>query len=323
MKLLHHIVVSERAVAADGTERVDLGVHPTSVLLLNIRPLNDTGTLANFASYRAICSAVNRITVEFNGASLFSMRGEDAAAIAYFRHGVQFPQANHDDLNNDRRCVTLPIHLGRFAYDVESCFPASRRGELQLTLDFDVADTGYDGMRYNVESIELVGASPKEFERKIDRRETFAATGDNDVELPVGNRLRGVLAFGTTGYAGGSPAPTLGRMRIEVDGEEASYTAIDFETAHGLSSLMGRQPARFDNHTHRVTTDGNAQTELETLAGAIEVGADWNQYAYLDLDPTRDDMFSLDLSRSSRVLLRVDAESADAVRVVTVEKVKL
>src|SRR4029077_10751362 len=99
---------------------------------------------------------------------------------------------------------------------------------------------GYDGLRISVETIELLGASPREFEREVSVVQTFAATGINDVELPVGNRLRGLTLFGTTGFGGASPAPSWGRVKTIVDNQETGFGSSDFEVTQMLGQLWGR-----------------------------------------------------------------------------------
>lgn len=319
-KILHSIAVQERAVGADAVEIWDLPVNPLSVLLIAIRPLNNTGTLTDFASYLRIVGALNRITIAHRGASVISMSGRDMAVLNYLRHGCVPREANPDDADNERRCVVLPVFLGRFAYDPVSCFPATKRGELTLELDIDIADTGYDGLRYSVESVELLGVNPREFERKTVIARTWPATGDNEIELPIGNQVRGLMLFGTTDFTGAAPAPSWGRVEVRMNNEEHSFAASDFEVAMMLNSLMGRQPPALDAHTHRVTTDGNAQTGLESTF-PIEQGMDgWEDYAYLDFDPTRDDYYSIDTKGASSFQIRSDAESADAVRVIPIER---
>lgn len=326
MKILHSMLIPERAVSADGVEVFDLPVNPLSVVLLNLRPLNDTGTLANFNRLMGLYGALNRVTILHRGAAVYSMSGRDAGALNFWRHGILPMGANEDNTDNERRCVTLPILLGRFAYDWRSCFPETKRGELTMELDVDIADTGYDGFRYSVEAIELLGAKPSEWERKTTVARTFAATGDNDVDLPLGNTVRGVLGFGTTPFGGASPAPTLGRMQLLMDNEQVGYAATDFEVARMLTSLMGRQPPTGQFHSHGTTTDGNAQTSVPTLGGPFNDaggGEGWENYAFLDLDPTRDDTFSVDTQKANQFQVRVSAETADAARFVTIEKMRV
>jgi hypothetical protein len=329
-QLLHSIAVQDQSIAADGIVDFDLAVNPLSVVLLCIRPLNETSTLANFQTYKGLCSAFNRISVLFRGESVVSIRGEDLAAMNYLRHGIMPWQGYHKDVDNDRRCAVLPILLGKHAYDPTSCFPPTRRGELVLELDIDVADTGYDNFRLSVETIELLGAKPSEYEKKVQITQTFAATGDVDVDLPPGNVNRGILAFGTTPMTGATPAPSWGRMKVLLDNVEAGYAATDWEVAQMLTSLWGRQPPAYDGHGHRVDATGGAtQATLSGpfaighgIAGATDING-WNQYAFLDFDPTRDDTFSLDTRGKSRFHLRANAETADAIRVVPCEVIKM
>lgn len=320
---LHSVNVQDQAIAADGIFTFDLAVNPLSMVLIALRPLNDTGTLANFASYRNIAAAMNRVSVLYRGESVVSMRGEDLAALNWLRWGIQPFQGQHDDTDDERRCAVVPILMGRWPWSKDSCFPASRRGELVLELDLDVADTGYDGLRLSVESVELLDAKPKEYEKKVQITQTWAATGDQDFDLPPGNVNRGLLLFGTTGFAGATPVPSWGRVKTLLDNQEVGYGATDFEVAQMLQSLRGITPPAYDAHKHRVTTDGNAQTALSTLAGPWDIGTGYTQYAFLDFDPTGDDAHSIDTRNRSRFHLRSTAETADAVRVVPIEVIKV
>lgn len=323
VRMLHQVAVQDKLVAADGIEVFDLAVNPLSVVLLKICPLNDTGTLANFNRAMGLAKSLNAVRILHRGASVVSMKGEDLLALNYFRHGMIPFEANGDDTDNERRCMVLPVMLGKFAFDPQSCFPATVRGELTMELDIDIADTGYDGFRYSVETVELLDAKPKEFERKTSINKTFAATGKQDFDLPNGQVVRGLLLFGTTPYGGASPAPTWGRVELLKDNQQCGIASADFETLHQLHMLMGRQPPSGQRHAHRVTTDGNAQTELATLAGPYGegLGEGWENYAFIDLDPTRDDTYAVNTAGSSNFLLRADVETADAARVVMIERI--
>jgi hypothetical protein len=323
-KLLHSVAVQERAVAADGVETFDLSVNPLSVVLLNIRPLNDNAALGSFQRAMGLAGSINRATINWLGSSVVSMSGRDIVALNYFRHGMIPFEANGDDTDNERRCLTLPILLGRFAYDKKSCLPATRRGELTMELDIDIADTGYDGFRYSVETVELLGADPSEYERKITVSKTFAATGDQDVELPIGHDVRGVLLFGTTPFGGAAPAPSWGRVSLMLNNEQVGYSSTDFEVAHQLVQLMGRQPPTGEFHTHR--SDVTQASATQESGGPIDGGAGgegFENYAYLDCDPTRDDDFSIPTKGANDFLIRTTAETADAVRAIPVERIKL
>lgn len=322
---LHSVAVQDKAVSADGTEVFDLAVNPLSVILLNIRPLNDTGTLTNFQRALGLAGALDGIRVLHRGASVFNMRGRDALALNWLRHGMYPREANGDDTDNERRCLQLPIFLGRHAYDSDSCFPSTIRGELTMELDIDIADTGYDGFRYSVETIELLGAKPSHFERKISIARTFSATGLNDFPLPTGNVVRGLMLFGTTGFGGASPAPSWGRVKTMLDNQEVGYTSCDFESMIQLSQLQGRNASAIaEYHAHRVDASSASATEQTSASVQTNQANDgFSNYGYLDFDPSRDDEHSIDTSGSSNWLLRSDVETADACRVVQIERVNL
>lgn len=329
VRLLHSTLKPLTTVSADGTEVLDLPVNPLSVLFIRIRPLNDTGTLANFPHYLLLCGALDSIRCLYRGASVFNMPGRDAAAYNYFRHGIVPVDAHSSasNVNNDRREVILPIIFGRFPYDPRSCFPATKRGEFTIELQIDIADTGYDTFQYGIESVELLNAEPKEYERKAVISKTFAATGDQDFELPTGYDHRGYLLFGTTGHTGATPAPTWGSSSLKLmrENQETAYTATSWQVSRMIAQMMGRQPPiGADFHKHIVTTDGNAQVELATLAGPYNQGqGGWENYGFLDLDPTRDDMLSVETSGVSSMNLRANVGTADAARVVPIERVPL
>lgn len=317
-RLLHSIAVQERTISADGVEVFDLPVNPLSVVLLHLKPLNDTGTLSNFQRIMGICGMLNRITIAHRGASVFSMSGRDAVALNFLRHGILPREANSDSTDNERRSVILPVFLGKQAYDVKSCFPASKRGELVMELDIDIADTGYDNTRIAVETIELLDARPSEFERKTTIARTFAATGDQEIELPLGNVIRGLLLFGTTPFAGAAPAPSWGRIGLALDNQEHSVADSDFEAMMATNCLLGGGTPWPDAHTHFVPTNAGA---FEETTAPAEYGFDgYENYGFVNLDPTGDDAFSIDTKGASSFRIKANAETADAVRVVTVER---
>lgn len=315
----HTIAVNEQAINADGVYNFDLPTNPLSVILIAFRPLNDTGTLANFGMYRSICAAANRVSVLYRGETVVGARGEDLAALALFRHGILPYQGQHDRTNDERRCVVLPILMGRSPYDPTSCFPRTKRGDLQLELDLDIADTGYDGLRISVETIELLDAKPKEFEKKVQVTQTPSATGDVDMQLPLGSDCRGLMLFGTTGFAGATPAPSWGRIRTILDNKEVGYSATDFEVAQMLYSLMGRvPPSPYGGLKVGTTVDGNAGTSVASDGAVYDVGLEFASYAWLDFDPTYDDKHVIS-PQGKDFRIRFNAETADAVRCLPIE----
>lgn len=309
----------EQAISADGTQTFEINCDPLSVLMLRLKPLNDTGTLANHARYRNICKALERIQLTWNGVSVLDMRGEDVADLNWLRWGVRPEEAAPGSTNNDRRSVVLPLYMGKAPFDPSSCLPAVQRGQLTLACTFDIADTGYDGLRFAIDAIELPGANPKEYERRVQITQTTPATGDNNLELVPGNPCRGIFLFGTTGFAGASPAPSFDKVRVLLDNDEMGYTDIEWDTLAAMHGLWGKHPLQ----------DGHEHTLDATVAGVTNTTSHYNAASdnslsrYIDFDVTRDDKYTLDTSKARRFNLRYEADTADAVRAVQMEVVKV
>jgi hypothetical protein len=128
------------------------------------------------------------------------------------------------------------------------------------------------------------------------------------------------MLFATTSFTGATPVPSWGRISCRLDNEEVAVADGDWEVLQMQHQLLGRLPPTPDAHTHRVDATSAATTEETT--GQIESGMGaWDQRLWLDFDPTRDDAYSIDTKGASSFQVRGDAETADAVRVLTVEKI--
>ncbi len=315
---IHSILRANAAIAADGDEVIDLPVNPLSVILLHVSPLNETSTIGNYSLLMALLSAVDNVRVTHKGSAVLDIRGDDLAMLAMAWHGMPIWQSNAVETDDDRRSVVLPIVFGRHPYMASECFPETKKGELQLSVTWDIADTGFDGLRRSVETIELPEASPEFVQKVTTLAQTFTATGQNDVDLPIGNLLRAILLWGTTSYAGATPAPTWGQLEVMRDNRQIGYSATDWEVSR---ALMGLQQVQFPpsfRHVHSVGDDGaNAVTSLEPQVGLSKDA----YYTMLPFDVTGDDEYSLETSGAGRVNVRCDAEAAEAVRVLPIERV--
>ncbi len=317
-KFIHSILEANQVVAADGDQTVDLPVNPLSLILMHISPLNDTGTITDYTLMQGLLSAIDSIRITHKGSAIIDGSGVDLAVVALLWHKMKIWQSNAVETNNDRRSLVLPICFGRSAFDPLECFPETRKGELQMTTTFDIADTGFDALRMSIETVELPDANPTHIQKVTTLAQTFAATGQNDIDLPIGNLLRAILLFGTTGFAGAAPAPTLGQIELLVDNIQTHFSGTDFEVLRGLHGVAKVSYPPDFSHFHGVDAAGVGQED--TQRPAIGASIDDN-YVLLDVDPTRDDLYSIDTKGAARINVRVDAEAANAVRALPIERV--
>jgi len=317
-EFLHSIVATNQSIAADGDVTYDLPVNPLSLLLLHLNPLNNSATIANYRHLAALLSAVDTVQIAHRGASIINARGDDLMAAAMLYHGYIPIQANGGDDDNEQRSLVLPLYFGRKAYSQKECLPETKRGDLTATITWDIADTGFDGLRISIEAVELPGATPTDFEMMVRHLLTPAATGDNDLDLPLGQIYRALLLFGTTAWAGATPASTIGQIRVLLSNKETRFVQTDWEVSKALAGVNGRPIAALSEHLHAVNAAGAGEEDTRQ----VMTDGQWlENYSLLDFDPTQDDTYSINTKGASRFHLRMVNDAADALRVLPVEKV--
>ena len=305
-----------------GTVQFDLAVNPLSMVMLNFRPINSTGTLSNYASaFAAFAGGLTTIQVLYRGEMIKNFSGGDLLAYNWYRWGILPWEAMPLDTTAYQRSISVPLIFGKNAYDPSSCFPATHRGELILQITFATSGTGWATPDFSADFLELIGAVPTEYEKNITQNITYVATGDQDVDFAIGNTYRNILGFGTTAYNTATPAATLQKLKVLLGNVEQHYTAIDFETANVLSMLWGRQAPMLD-HQHRTDTSGASAT-AQTFGAYTNEGGTLRNYAWIDFDPTKDDTYSLDTSGANRFHIRTTVGTANAARWIPTEVIEV
>jgi hypothetical protein len=315
---IHSILRTNQAIAADGDAVYDLPVNPLSAILIHLSPLNETSTIGNYRLFSILTSALDNVRVTHRGSAVIDASAADLFAVARLWHDISAWQSNAVETDDDRRSLILPVLFGRTPWNSRECFPETKKGELQLTCTWDIADTGFDGLRMSLETIELPEASPEYVQKVTTLAQTFAAVGQNDVDLPIGNVIRAILLWGTTTFAGAAPAPTWGQVETLKDNRQVGYTSSDWEVSRALAGLMGCDWPPFFRHIHSVDAAGVAREDtLEPQVGLEKS----EYYSLLPFDVNRDDEYSLETAGAGRVNVRCDAEAAEAVRVLPIERV--
>jgi hypothetical protein len=310
------LVQDEAVTAAAAVRSDDLPVNPLSLILYTIRARVTTAfTIATLANLLGVMS---RIEVLYKGQAIVSASLADLYMVAYYLLGRPPLQGRKSDAAAAARVwITVPILFGRLPMDPNECFPAVRRGEFQLQSTPAASFTNIDNVTLQVETVELLEAAPKAFLKYTTISKTPAAVGDHDVDLPIGNPMDKLVLFGTTVPADGADTASIGQLRLLMDNVEYGYAFANWESLKGHEPLWcdpDWQGAGLVSRLAAGAPAGDAATEQVEWPAAF-----WSNYACLPFGLRQDDTMLLQTEGRSRVHLRINADVADAIRVLPVE----
>jgi hypothetical protein len=321
-QILRTTLINDEAQAADGVVNFDLPVNPLSMILLTVKALNLNAAGGTYASPVTMLNMVTNVRITYRGASILDGSLLDLAILMARLTGRPINSMGGTNVVDEVRAVTVPLCLGRRAYDPKECFPATRRGDLILSLTTDVLTTALDTLILQAETVELLDAEPERFVKATTISKVFNATGEHDVELPIGNDLLGILLQTPVRPAAGSFNSWWGQTRLQVDNVETIYSLTNWETLHGELLSDKLHAWQFDQHVHggNFTTTVQGDTQIPHTTDSVLAA-----YAYLDLDPLNDGQYALNTRGAARVNLRTNTEtaSATAARALPVELVTI
>lgn len=288
------MLVTDLTIAASDVKTFDLPVNPLGHIWLTLKGLNvtDECTLAEFLA------RLSKITVSIAGQSIYNLSGADLFAWNCIHQGREPIFANRIVTDNATRYLTMLIPFGRKLFDAAECHPATRKGEFQLKLEFSATETAVDGLILSVGTVELLDASPTRCLKLTTLTATPAATGDFDLELPIGNPLAGVLLWGTTVVTTTAWTNTIESLRLLIDNVEDQFAKALQEDLHG--DLLTRCGYLGDR--------GAAAGDDQIV-----------KYIYLDFSPDWKDDYLVETAGRSSVKLRIVAGDTNPLRVLPVE----
>lgn len=312
---IRSVVAQEETITASAVATYDLPVNPLSFIQYVLR-WQDGAAVGNTANPIAdALSFISKIEVLFRGQAIISMSLADVWFMMQQLTGWKPSVMNLVDAATERHYLSLIIPFGRVPYDPMECFPASRRGELQLQVTSTAAVGTVDSPAHIIETVELVDTNPKQFTKMTTISKTPAAAGEHDVDLPIGNAILGVGLFATTVPTGASTNRSLGEMRLLVDNVEQKIAKSNWECFKQEGDMKRGFDVLTDRHTHAQNAAADVVTGGQLLG---IIGR--NQYAYLDFDPLGDTRYALQTRGRSRVNFRINSEGVnDAIRVIPVE----
>ncbi len=274
----------------------DLGVNPISYAVLHIDGLvAGAGAVGQEQPF----TDIDRVRVTFNGAGVVDINGEDLRAILVaLGWRVPFVVNHASTSNGDLVRMSLPIPFSRRRFWLREAFPASRRGEFQISVTLTTQGSTFQTRNIEIETVEILDAQPMRFLKYVEQARALTS-GDPDFELPVGNDYVGVLIFHPVSADAGFGTGTIGRLRLLLDNVEFGIADASFEAARDLFEQKGHPLDNFNN------------------AGIPQLA----NYAYVDFDPLLDDQYLVPTVGRSSIKFRFEIDNAGSVRVHPIELV--
>jgi hypothetical protein len=315
------IVQQDLAISTTQWYTWDLPVHPITSLIFTIKAkVNSTGYPA--ISPWDVAALLDRLEIRFDGSAVNAISGQDLYMVNLwaYRRPPAYGQIN--DANDAELWLALRVPAGRNDFDPTECWPATARGALELAAYMKASDTVLDTVRVQIEAIQLPGATPSRHIRYSTIAPGAMVVGENDIDIPVGNILMGILIYSPTIISGTSDVNTVEQVQLLVDGlprifAKNNYEALmsDLATKIDLMNWVDKEQQRENTastYTQNALTKGKVITDCPI----------WH-YVLLDLDPTDDGTFFFDTSAINRLQLRIIAGDTGSPRIIPLEMISV
>jgi hypothetical protein len=296
MEFIRSSLLKDHTTATE-VKKIDLPTNPLSHLNITIDGYNvtDEATLAEIIAF------INKVEITHLGTTVISLESEDLAALNCYLYKSHPVLTNAIATDNAARALTLIVPFGRKIFDPDECFPGTKKGELTLSLDMTVPATSLDNSTLNIEAVELPGASPSRHLKATTLSVAApGATGDNDVDLPIGNDIIALLMWNTTFPTTSGHTYGIDAVKILVDNKESGYS---YARAH---CLVGDLIFRKDTLARTIAAQGSVLPD---------------NFYFIDYDPTGDGNFLLKTAGKSSVKARLTMGVDEASKVDVIELV--
>lgn len=290
-------IIHDRFVpAADGIVTADLPVNSLSFIQFTLRVTGIT-TLPTLAE---LDGAISLIQILHKGQAILSGSFLDLFNLSNILTGHMGIRGQLNETDLDFSTISFILPLGRYPFDPKEAFPPTTRGQLQLQVTVDIATAAFSAIAISAEAIEILDNQPSTFLKATTSTLTPAATGNNDLPLPVGNKFAGIFMFGTTVPVGSTATATIQHVRLLIDNVEHVMANSEWLSIH---ADLGRRVGHINAYT-----------------GALAVD-DMSQNIYLDFDPFKDSDFLVETAGANDVKLVIDAGDTNVLRAIPLEVV--
>lgn len=308
--------------AADPAITDNLPVNPLSFIDIILRGL--TATTNTLPTLLNMLNVLTTIEVLFKGSSIISISPRDLFALqSRMGWARNLPQPRGITDGNPWRLL-LRLSFSRRPFWPTEGFPASRAGELQLRLTPAGSFTGVDTPSLEIETEEILDAQFARFLKYTTLSRTPGATGESDLDMPIGNPYVGILLFSTTVPTGTALTSDMIEVRVLIDNQEAFIPRTRWDALHHDFMQGAGSHLWLPEHIHQE----NVATAY--AANADTTGPRWdahalNLYGFMDFDPLKDGSYLLPTEGRSSVKLRINSNVATplAQRVIPIEMISI
>lgn len=317
MEFIQSILAHNEAVALGTVPTYDLPVNPLSHILITLKMARLDTAVTDSPPFMSIPALLARIEVLYKGSAVYSLSGIDCFASSLFVNGFESWGVNAEDIEDGEWAVTLLVPMTRVLYSPLECFPASTRGELILQLTYAAASLEWDDIRAQIETVELIGATPQQFIKQTTLSATPTANVPLDIPLPIGNNISDIIIWQHQIQSTTSDVAAIDKMEILVDNINKFYPESFKETIQNMAGRQRAAPGYWGFHVHKTyVTPVVAGDPTGVVIAMDHILACW---MHLPFDIFKNGEYALLTAGASAVLLRLDITAFGPIRIIPVE----
>jgi len=319
MEFIQSIMAHNVAVVMGTVVTYDLPVNPLSHIMLTIKCARLDRAATDSPPFMSLPAILDRIEVLYKGSAVYSLSGVDCFATSLFVNGFESWGVNAEDIEDGEWSITLLVPLTRTLYSPVECFPPTTRGELILQLTYAAASAEWDDIRMQIETVELLGASPTQFIKQTTLSATPTANVPLDIPLPIGNNISDIVLWQHQIQSTVSDVAAIGQLEILVDNVNKFYPESFKETIQNMAGRMRAAPGYWGSHIHKTYVTPVVAGDPTGIVVAMDHVIAC--YLHLPFDIFRNGEYALMTAGASAVLLRLQITAFGAIRIIPVEVV--
>ena len=296
MEFIRSSLLKDHTSATETIEK-DLPTNPLSHLIFTIEgeQATDEATLAEIIAF------LNTMEVTRSGVTVLALQSEDLYGVNCYLYRRRPVLTNCITADDGVRNLSLIVPFGRRIFDPSECYPATKKGDLTLRANMTVLGTSITDGLINIEAVELVGASPARYLKTTEIVVVApGATGENDVDLPMGNKIVAIQIRMVTFPTTATDLYGVQEARVLVDNKEFGFASAK------APCLVGEGIFRMGGFPSTML--------LQQLVNPLNI-------VWLDFDPNGDDEWLLETAGKSSVKLRLNMGVNEACYVSVMELV--